>query len=75
MYEVHFDSDDSFIFCGESLYFKNKENIMPFIKKELEKELSAIKEVFEYNTVEEYLDSFKPYFYYPWYITEIKTVD
>lgn len=35
MFAVHFDSEDSYIYRGETLYFKNEDSIIPFLTKAL----------------------------------------
>lgn len=72
MFAVYFD-DDSYIFNGETLYFNKEENILPFIKENLNKYSYLIKKEMGYSSVEEYLKEMGDFC--PWYIKEIVTED
>lgn len=69
MYSVKFDTDDSFIFNGDILYFEKKENIIPFIKKCLIPHKAEIKTFFNVD-INEYIQN-----YPSWYIDKIETID
>ena len=72
IYAVEFDSEDSPIAFGETLYFNNKDNIMPFFIDQLYDHREQVEEEVR-ESVEDYIETIKdcP----PYYITKIYTID
>lgn len=77
MIAIHFDSNDSYIHAGETLYFKNEDSINPFLIKELTKLPLKEQIMYEggYDSEEEMLKDMldeNPWWFDYW---EITTVD